>query len=357
MPILDELDKIKKLDKSGTLGSIELLYSQIRQVLDESRLIKIPREYSKVKNVVINGMGASNLGAGIFKAVFNDKIKVPISIAPGYEIPAYVSENTLYIISSYSGNTEEPLSVYNEVKKRGAKIMAITSNGNSQLEKLIIKDNIPGYIFKSDKNPSGVPRLGLGYSIFGMAVMLAKSGLFSIDVKEIEQIVTDLELWDHELRPQIKTRTNPAKKIAEKLHGKQVVVVGAEFLQGNLRTLRNQICETGKTFAGYLALPELNHYAMEGLGNPKSNKKDLVFLFIDSPLYHSRIQKRSELTKEVIKKNGIKYVDFTLKGRSKLEQAFELLQLGSWVTFYMAILNNENPAKNPWVDWFKARLK
>lgn len=357
MPILDELDKIKKLDKSGTMGSIELLYSQIRQVLDESRLVKIPREYSKVKNVVINGMGASNLGAGIFKAVFSDKIKVPVSIAPGYEIPAYVSENTLYIISSYSGNTEEPLSVYNEVKKRGAKIMAITSNGNSQLEKLIIKDNIPGYIFKSDKNPSGVPRLGLGYSIFGMAVMLAKSGLFSIDVKEIEQIVTDLELWDHELRPQIKTRTNPAKKIAEKLHGKQVVVVGAEFLHGNLRTLRNQICETGKTFAGYLTLPELNHYAMEGLGNPKSNKKDLVFLFIDSPLYHPRIQKRSELTKEVVKKNGIKYVDLTLKGRSKLEQAFELLQLGSWITFYMAILNNENPAKNPWVDWFKTRLK
>lgn len=105
MPILDELDKIKKLDKEGSLGSIELLYSQIRQVLEESRLIKVPREYGKVKNVVINGMGASNLGAGIFKAVFSDKIKVPVNIAPGYEIPAYVGENTLYIISSYSGNT------------------------------------------------------------------------------------------------------------------------------------------------------------------------------------------------------------------------------------------------------------
>lgn len=357
MPILDDLDKIKKLDKNGVLGSIELLYSQIRQVLDESRLIKIPREYSKVKNVVINGMGASNLGAGIFKAVFNDKIKVPVNIVPGYEIPAYVGENTLYIISSYSGNTEEPLSVYKEVKKRGAKMMAITSGGNSQLEKIMIKDNVPGYIFKSDKNPSGVPRLGLGYSIFGMAVMLAKSGLFTIDVEEIKQIITDLELWDHELRPQIKTKTNPAKKLAEKLYGKQIVVVGAEFLQGNLRVLRNQICETGKTFAGYLALPELNHYAMEGLGNPKSNKNDLVFFFIDSLLYHPRIQKRSGLTKEVVKKNGIKYVDFTLKGRSKLEQAFELLQLGSWVTFYLAMLNNENPAKNPWVDWFKTRLK
>lgn len=357
MPILDDFDKIKKLDKNGVLGSIELLYSQIRQVLEESRLIKVPREYSKVKNVVINGMGASNLGADIFKAVFSDKIKVPVNIVPGYEIPAYVSENTLYIISSYSGNTEEPLSVYSEVKKRGAKIMAITSGNSSHLEKIIMKDNVPGYIFKADKNPSGVPRMGLGYSVFGMAVMLAKTGLFAIDVKEIEQIITDLELWDHELRPQIKTRNNTAKKLAEKLHNRQIVVVGAEFLQGNLRTLRNQICETGKTFAGYLTLPELNHYAMEGLGNPGSNKKNLAFFFIDSSLYHPRVQKRSELTKEVVKKNGIKYVECRLKGRSKLEQAFELLQLGSWVTFYLAMLNNENPAKNPWVDWFKERLK
>ncbi|MEK7098068.1 MAG: SIS domain-containing protein [Patescibacteria group bacterium] len=235
--------------------------------------------------------------------------------------------------------------------------MAITSDGNSQLEKIIMKDNVPGYVFRADKNPSGVPRLGLGYSVFGMAVMLAKSGLFTIDVKEIEQIITDLELWDHELRPQIKIKNNAAKKLAEKLYNRQIIVVGAEFLQGNLRTLRNQICETGKTFAGYLALPELNHYAMEGLGNPKSNKKDLIFFFIDSSLYHPRVQKRSELTKEVIKKNGIKYAEFKLRGRSRLEQSFELLQFGSWVTFYLAMLNNENPAKNPWVDWFKARLK
>lgn len=355
--ILDDVKKIKKLDKAGMAKSIELLYAQIRQVIGDARLIKIPREYSRVNKVVVNGMGASNLGAGIFKAVYGQEVRVPVIIAPGYSVPGYVDKNTLYIMSSYSGGTEETLSVYQEAKKKGAKILAMTSAGKGALEKLMIKENIPGYIFRAENNPAGAPRMGLGYSIFGMMTLLAKSGLFSINVKDIEKIIGDLEIWDHELRPEIKAKNNAAKKLAIEIQGRQTVVVAAEFLTGNLRALRNQICETGKNFASYLILPELNHYAMEGLAYPASNKKDLAFLFFDSALYHKKIQARSELTKQVIKKNKIKVIDYKMRGATKLEQAFEMLQLGSWVTFYLAMLNGVNPSPNPWVDWFKGKLK
>jgi len=125
---LDDLKLYKKLDTGRVAESLEFLPDQVRQVLDDARLIKIPREYSNIKNITINGMGGSNLGARIIKAVYSDKIKVPISITPGYRIPAHVNKDTLYIMSSYSGTTEEPLSVYKEVKKRGAKIRTITEN-------------------------------------------------------------------------------------------------------------------------------------------------------------------------------------------------------------------------------------
>jgi glucose/mannose-6-phosphate isomerase len=353
---LDNLSQIKKLDKSEVYKSIEALPDQIRQVLDEARLIKMPREYSKINQVIVNGMGASNLGAGIIKAVFADELKVPINIVPGYEIPASVDKNSLYIISSYSGGTEEPLSVYEKVKKRGAKILAITSQGGNKLEKLMIKENIPGYIFKPDFNPSAVPRVGLGYSIFGMAVMLAKAGLFKIDIKEIKDIIASMEIWSRELRPEEKTKFNLAKILAEKIEGKIPVVVAAEFLTGNLRALRNQFCESGKNFGCYLTIPELNHYAMEGLEFPKSNNKNLIFFFISSDLYHPRNKKRMELTKEIVIKNKIKFVEHKLISKTKLGQALELLQLGSWITYYLGILNKKNPATNLWVDWFKKNL-
>jgi len=348
---------LKKGEVSRVVESIQFLPDQVRQVLSEARLIKIPSSYSKVSEVVVNGMGGSNLGAGIVKAVFSDKMNVPLSIVPGYQVPAHVGKNTLYIISSYSGNTEEPLSVYKEVRKRGAKIAAITSAGKGKLEKLMIKDNIPGYIFKPEFNPSNQPRLGTGYMIFGLAVMLAKAGLFKIKVKEIEDLIADLEIWDRRLRPARETKKNQAKKIAATLFGQQPILVGAEFLMGNLRVWRNQLCENSKNFASYLTLPELNHYALESLANPASNKKDLVFFFLDSKFYHPRIQIRSRLTKQVVKKSKIKLVSYNLTGKTKLIQAFEALQLGTWVSFYLAMLNRVNPAKIAWVDWFKKQLK
>ncbi len=353
---LDQQKVYKKLDTNQVAKSIESLAAQMRQVLDEAHLVKVPRDFSQVTQVVINGMGGSNIGVGLARAALSDRLKLPLTITPGYLVPASVDKNTLYILSSYSGNTEEVLSVYQEVKKRGAKIMAICELGDSQLKRLAMKENLPGYMFKPENNPSGQPRLGLGYSVMGAAVLLAKAGLFSIKEQELEDLVVKLEFNDQLLRPLVPTKRNKAKQLALKLAGKLPVIVAAEFLAGNLNILRNQFNETSKNFACFLELPDLNHFALESLTNPKSNKNSLIFLFFDSLLYHPRVQKRAALTKQVVKKNKIKALEHRLYGATKLEQALEMMQFGCWLTYYLAMLNNVNPVKIPWVDWFKNEL-
>ncbi|MCX6704433.1 MAG: hypothetical protein NTZ07_03225, partial [Candidatus Woesebacteria bacterium] len=165
-----------------------------------------------------------------------------------------------------------------------------------------------------------------------------------------------MEIWDRELRPNMLVRSNKAKQLAGKLSGKQPVIVGAEFLTGNIHALRNQFCESSKNYASFLELSDLNHFAMESLANPGSNKKNLAFFFFDSDFYHPRIQKRAELTKQIVKKNKISYIEYKLQGKTKFEQAYEMLQLGSWVTYYLAMINKVDPSKIPWVDWFKNQL-
>lgn len=354
---LDDQKIYKKLDTGQVAKSIESLAAQMKQVLDQAHLVKVPREYSQATQVVVNGMGGSNIGVWLVRSALSHKIKLPITIAPGYQVPAYVDKNTLYLLSSYSGNTEEVLSVYAEVKKRGAKILAICQDGNNRLARLMLKDDIPGLIFKPEHNPSGQPRLGLGYSVLGVAVLLAKAGLFSLKEKELEEIIADLELADQELRPGVPVEINKAKQLALKLYGKIPVIVGAEFLAGNLQVLRNQLNETSKNFAAYLELPDMNHFALEGLAYPQSNRDNLAFLFFSSSLYHPRTRRRLKLTQAVVKKNKIKSIEYQPDGSSKLAQAFSLLQFGCWLTFYLAMLNGVNPVKIPWVDWFKKELK
>lgn len=347
---LDNLKQIKKLDSSDVVKSIELFPYQIEQVLKDLNKFKLPKKKKTINQVVIVGMGASNLGPEIVKSLFLDQIKVPISIYHGYQIPASVNKNTLFILSSYSGNTEETLSAYKEAKKKKAQTVILTSGGKLGQTKSF------GYVFNSKNNPSNVPRIGIGYSVSGIMVLLSKFGLLKIDRQLITKSVANLADTNKKLVLEVKITKNSAKKLALKIHNKQIVVVGSEFLAGNIKTFRNQFCETGKNFASYLLLPNLNHFVIEGLGNPKSNSKNMLFLFINTNLYDKRIQKRNELTKKIVKKNKIEILNINLKSKTKLEQSFELLQLGTWVTYYLGLLNNSNPATNDFVDWFKKRV-
>lgn len=355
---LDNPKLFEKLDKHQVGKSIELLPEQIKQVLEDSRSIQIPDEYKSCKNILVNGMGGSSLGAYMVKAIYAKELKVPFSVEPGYILPEYVNKDTLYIIVSYSGTTEEPISTYEDAKKKGAKILAIAENKpESLLNKIIKKDNLPAYIFDPKNNPSNQPRLGVGYTAFGIIALLLRTGFLNVGGQEIENYLTDMKKRNKKWQTTMLTRNNSVKKLAFALHDKTPILVGAEHLAGNLHALRNQINECAKLFSSYLVLPDLNHYAMEGLVNPKKNKKNLVFVFFDSILYNARVQLRAKLTKQVVSKNGIKVISQNIHGTTKLEQALELLQLGSWLSYYLGMLDNVDPVKIPWVDWFKRQLK
>lgn len=355
--MLDNLGAYKKFDKSFVGDSISSLPRQIAHVISELDKINIPSTYSDITHIVVNGMGGSNLGSHIIKTVFAKELKVPMTVTPGYHVPGFVDEKTLYILSSYSGSTEEVLSVYADVKKRGAKIIAIAAKGDNKLQHLITKDKIPAYLFQPTENPSNQPRLGVGYSIFGMVALIAATGAINVKPKELMQIISDLEQSDKLLTPAVATKKNIAKKIAESFFGRMPIIAGAEHLVGNMMTFRNQLCENSKNFAQYLILPDMNHFAMEGLAHPKSNANNMLFLFLESDLYSPRLSRRIELTKAVVKKNGIKVVAHKLSAKTKIGQAFEMLQLGEWITYYLALLNGVDPVQIKWVDWFKKELE
>lgn len=357
MPAI-QTSKIKQLDKSNVAGSIVALPDQIRQVLADSKKIQEVKGYGSAKNIIVSGMGGSNLGARIIRSVFSQELKIPLSIEAGYDLPNYASKDSIVILSSYSGTTEETLSAYEQAKRRKAKLMIMTArtSGNNKLEHLMIKDKVPGYAFEPKHNPCNQPRLGVGYSIVGMLTLFIKAGLVNLETEKIRLAASRLALMNKKLSPSSNTAGNYAKRLAQTISSKIPVFVSGPFLEGNMHALRNQVNECSKNFSAYLVLPELNHYAMEGLGNPKWAKEKLHFVFFDSDLDHPRVIRRSDLTKQVVKKEGIKYAEIKLGGRTKFEQALETLLIGSWISFYLGIANNIDPAEIKHVDWFKEQL-
>jgi len=176
--ILDNPTKIKLLDKHDLKSSIDELSLQIKQTWEDVNKIKLDPKYKKIDKIIINGMGGSAIGGHIIKALYKDKLKVSLQIESNYTIPENVNKNTLVILSSYSGDTEEPLYGAKMALAKKAKILGITAGG--KLEKLCQKHKIPYYLINPIHNPSGTPRMALGYSIIGQLGLLNKCGILKV---------------------------------------------------------------------------------------------------------------------------------------------------------------------------------
>lgn len=346
-----------KLDKQNMLGSLELLDAQMKEVLEEGRELKLPTSYKKVKNVVLLGMGGSAIGMHLIKSVFADELKVPIEIISDYKLPAMVGKDTLAIASSYSGGTEETLQAVGEAKKRQAKIVVISAGG--KLAEFAKKNKLPALIFTTKNNPCKQPRMGLGYSIVGLMCISAQlwsSGESHFGPTQIKKVIKAAEGFDKKFGVKADESFNPAIQLAKKLLNKSVWFVGSEHLVGNMHIAANQMNENGKRFAGYFVLPELNHHLLEGMVNPKSNKDNLFFVLFNSNLYYPRVQKRYNITKDVLAQNSITCEIYQCQAKDKLSQACEVLVFSAYLSYYCAILTGIDPSNIPFVDYFKKEM-
>lgn len=352
--ILDDLNQIKKLDKSNVYGSVEALPDQCWHAWQEAGRIKVPSDYSKVKNLVMTGMGGSGLGARLIESLYQYQLQVPIIRVSNYALPGFVNKDTLVICSSYSGSTEEVVENLYQALKKKAKIMVIATG--KDLINIALKHKLPFYQIKPDFNPSQQPRMAIGYSVVGQLVLVSKAGLIKLTEQEIKSCLKLMRQIQKGLGVNTNSPKNEAKKTALKLYDKVILYFAASHLSGAVHTVKNQLNENAKVLAARFDVPELNHHLMEGLRFPASNKKDLIVFLAKSNLYHKRIQERFELTQDVVGKNKIETYVFEAKGQTRLEQAFELIQFGAYVNFYLAMLAGIDPAPIPWVDYFKEKL-
>lgn len=351
---LDDIQKIKTLDSKNMLGSLELLGAQISEVGAVFQNLELPESYKNCTNIVVAGMGGSALGAHIIKTVFAKNLAVPVEITNHYELPAYVSKETLVVVSSYSGTTEEALSALQSAVDKNANVVVICAGG--ELAKMASEKKIPALVFTTKNNPCGSPRMGLGYSIFGQLHIFARLGFINFSENNFAEAVSVAEKYNKQFGVNGLLEYNIAKNLAEEIGDKSVWFAGSEHLVGSAHVAANQMNENAKRFAGYFVVPEFNHHLMEGMTKPEHNPENLVFITLESNLYHPKVQKRYEVTKTVLEKNNISYLAYQCQENEVWSQMVEVLVFGSYLSFYTAIYHDIDPTAIPFVDFFKQAL-
>lgn len=297
--------------------------------------------------IIIAGMGGSAIGGDLLKDYFqysDVKNKFKINVVRDYEMPRFADEKTFFIISSYSGNTEETLTIAKEAVEMSPNIVCITSGGT--LEKIATEKKLPLILLPKDLQP----RCATGYIAVSMLMALIKCGF--ITKTESRNIMTSIEAARDTLKEMSENFSNYefqniAVTLAEMLKDSVPVVYSTnKFATANLRW-RNQIQENAKTFAFGNLIPEMNHNEINAFDAAKDiTDKVSVILFNDST-DNERDKKRIEIFKEILNDKVSTVIELTASSEDYLAKIFEYIYLGDWVSYYLAIARNVNPTPIP----------
>jgi len=336
------IENIKKFDRNDMLS----LLKNFPQHCFKGYNFEIPVISKKFKKIVFAGMGGSAISGDIIKILIEEINNIPVSIVRDYSLPAFVDNETLVIVASYSGNIEETLTSYKQAIEKRSIILCISSNG--EIEKICGNDKIPII-----KIPSGMPpRCALGYLLFPVY-------RFFVNMKILpelnENFFEKLEKWVNEFLPN--NELNEAIKIAEKFYKKLPIIYSENRLYPGILRWKTQIAENSKSFSFVNVLPEMNHNEIMSYSFPEWLLENLVILFIISDLENERIKKRIEITEDIISQKIKNVLKLKLKGDTIFEKLLYLIIIGDWVSYYMAILNKVNPTEIKEIDILKEKLK
>jgi glucose/mannose-6-phosphate isomerase len=306
---------------------VEGFSAQLQEALDIAHKAVLTKK-NNIQNIIVTGLGGSGIGGTILSELIQDECSFPVLVNKDYFLPAYVNSNTLVIISSYSGNTEETVSAMKQAITKKAQVVCITSGG--KIKELADQNNFDTIIIPGGKPP----RSCIGYSL----VQLLKVIEFNEFVKTnlLAQVETSITLLNKE-NTSIK---NEAMTIAKLLVDKLTVIYSLGTCEGVAVRFRQQINENSKMLCWHHTLPEMNHNELVGWTTKNEN---LAVVTFKTSFDYERTIKRYEICKELFSKYSSSVTDITAKGNSKLEQYLYLINIGDWISCFIADIRNIDP--------------
>jgi len=347
---LDEAGIYQQNDPENMLARIKELPMQCRQAWQTIMDFKLPSDYSEIDKVVILGMGGSAIGGDLVRSLALAEAKIPIIVHRDYGLPAFIDKRTLVIVSSYSGNTEETLSGFEQSLNTKAKKLVMTTGG--KLKELAEANNLPVYKIEYKAQP----RAALGFSFLPTLGVLQKLGFISDKSADVDETVKVLQKLSEKLDEKSPQSSNPAKQMARRLYGKLPVIYGADILGEVAHRWKTQINENGKAWAFYEVFPELNHNATVGFPFPPEVVERLHVVLLRSPLFNQRVKLRYEVTCELLGRAGVAYEYVDSVGESPLSQMMSTVMTGDFTSYYLAILNKVDPSPVEVINYLKKQL-
>ena len=347
---LDDPQLFNQYDPEGMLERIHEMPRQCQRAWQMASDFDLPLDYAEANKVVILGMGGSAIGGDLISSLAIAESRLPILVHRDYNLPAFVDDQTLLIASSYSGNTEETLSSFEQALSTGARKLVITTGG--RLKTVAEANNVPVFSFDYQAQP----RAALPFSLLPVLCFLGKLGFLSDRSAEVTEMVDVLEKLSQEINESVPSHSNRAKQLATKLLGHLAVIYGAGIVSGVAHRWKTQLNENSKAWAFHEVFPELNHNAVAGYRFPPESASQIMVVMLHSPLLPPRIKQRYQVTCQLLDEAKVSYQIVDSEGTSPLSQVMSLVLFGDYTSYYLAMLYQVDPTPIEAIEFLKRKL-
>jgi glucose/mannose-6-phosphate isomerase len=344
MSVLDDLKMIHNRDKSDALG---IAGKQLEQYIHNFGFNWAPER--NITDVIVAGMGGSGLAAKAFKSFAGAKL--PYEIIQDYSLPAYAHQNSLLICSSYSGNTEETLSVFHQALESDNRPMIVVIASGGKLIEMAKEHDLPYIQF-----PGGFqPRYTFGYQYRALCEIALQAGLTDDLINDLEQSARLLEPKLKSWAADVPTVSNSAKQMALELVGSSTVIYASSLFRSVAYKWKISINENAKSVAWWDEFPEFNHNEFLGWTSHPIEKPYKV-VNLTSSLDHPQINKRFMITEKLLSGQKPAAEMVNLEGDTALEQMMYGVAFGDFVSLYLALLNGLDPTPVDIIEKLKQEL-
>jgi glucose/mannose-6-phosphate isomerase len=320
---------------------VEEFPNHLREALQIGRAAKLSPCSKNIQNIVISGLGGSGIGGKIVSQLVAEKCSVPVVCTNDYVLPEFVSEHTLVIISSYSGDTEETVAALQEAIAKKAEIACVTSGGKIAAA---AKEKGFNHIIIPGGNP---PRSMFGYSSVQLFFVLRHYGFIDGSFeKEVENSIELIEKNIDDLRA-------ASKQIAEMVVHRIPILYSEAMYEGVAIRWRQQINENSKMLCWHHVFPEMNHNELVGWTGGDNRVAVIILRNEDD---HKRSQLRMELCKKLMGEKCDTIIEAWSKGKTRIERSMYLIHLGDWISIDLAELRNEDAVAIPAIIFLKNEL-
>jgi glucose/mannose-6-phosphate isomerase len=344
-----------RIDGERMIDKVLELAGQVEKSWDTARDLGASLK-GAASPVIVCGMGGSAIGGQMLADLAKMDSAVPICLERGYTLPAFVDEKTPVICVSYSGNTEEVLSSFEEALKRKSPLVAITSGG--ELAERAQKVGVPTHIV-----PGGMPpRAALGHLFTPLLRIASNVGLYEISDEEVVSAVRKLRDLSKRYSLDSDPAENSAMQLTKKLYGKiPLIYSGGGLLAGSAYRWKCQFNENSKCMAFNNIFSELGHNEIMGWESPERLREDFFVIMLKDGEDHPRIRKRMEITfreLEPLGGGGMQIESSGEKGRrGRLSRLFSILALGDFTSVYLAVEYGKDPTPIEKIEDIKEAMR